>query len=165
MTPKLYRVTSTDDFENYYILKADPSAVEWSGFSGTPKKDSLKAHFAKIISNKDNFLYFLKDEDLDLTIGYIQFTLDNETEATYTGTSIHSNFQGRGYGKLITALMLNEAKAENIVRISGWCSHENEKSVHNMVFFGFMETNLPTKNIFIPGLNKNIEFSHFEKFL
>lgn len=165
MRPNLHRVTSIDDFENYYLLKSDPTAVEWSGFAGIPNKDSLRSHFVQIISNTDNFLYFLKDEDSDIVIGYVQFTINDEKEATYTGTSVHSKFQGKGYGKLLTGLMLQEAKAENVVRLSGWCSQENEKSLSNMLSFGFVETNLPTKKLFIPGLNKDIEFTHFEKVL
>lgn len=165
MIPKFYRVTDESDFDNYFRLKSDPSAIVWSGFSGTPDKIKLQAHFEKIILDKNNFLYFLQDSETNTIIGYIQFEKYNATEATYLGTSIHSDYQGNGYGKLITDCMIKAAVDENISKLSGYCSVENVASIKNLLFFGFVKSDVLPKSVFVPGLNKEIIFNFYEKYL
>lgn len=60
----LYTVTKPSDFEDYFVIKSDPTAILWSGFSSAPDRDRLLTHFEgllKEIENKKKFLVYLKD--------------------------------------------------------------------------------------------------------
>lgn len=165
MELNFYRVIDVEDFDNYYKLKADPPAIIWSGFRGKPDSIGLKNHFEKILVDKNNYLFFLKDSSSQSVIGYIQFERFSNDEATYTGTSIYSDYHGKGYGKLITKMMIEKAMNEGIKRLSGYCAFDNIASVKNLTSVGFVKTNHPTKFVFVPGLEREIEFSFYEKLL
>ena len=52
----LYKVKSIEDFEDYYLIKSDPTAILWSGFSTAPDKEKLKDHFMYLIGSQDDNL-------------------------------------------------------------------------------------------------------------
>lgn len=158
----LYKVTSIDDFEDYYRLKADETAVFWSGFETSPKKDLLLTHFQKILLNDSISIYYLKDKSSNLLIGYVQVLL-KENNTIEVSHSILSNYQNKGYGTMIYNLLIIEAMKCNYEKIIAWVSEKNTPSIKNFIKNGFIKTEQPYKEVLLKACNRIDKFYMYER--
>jgi len=139
----LYTVTKPSDFEDYFAIKSDPTAILWSGFSSAPDRDRLSAHFEgllKEIENKQKFLVYLKDSETDALIGYDLMTkMDDETVES-SGHSILSGWQGKGMGTILFSHLVGYARQLGFKYFTGWVSDLNIGSIKNIERNGFVKT-------------------------
>lgn len=52
-----------EDFESYYNLKCEYTAVLFGGFSAPPDKEILRTHFNKLITDQNNDVVFFSIYD------------------------------------------------------------------------------------------------------
>lgn len=139
----LYKVNSIDDFEDYFKIKSDKTAVLWSGFSCPPDKEKLRVHFNKLLTEnfpKGDILVYLKDDETNALIGYDLLTkLDDETVES-SGHSILSEWQGKGYGTLLFKLLVDYTRKIGYKKFTGWISEKNIGSIKNVEKNGFVRT-------------------------
>ena len=124
----LYLAENNSDFEDYYHIKCDPSAILWSGFATAPNRDKLLTHFQLLLSNNSmgrGYLYFLKETETNALIGYDLMTVVDETTVESSGHSILQEFQGKGYGNLLFKLLVDEAQKLGYKKFTGWISENN----------------------------------------
>lgn len=158
----LKRVTSVDDFDNYLLIKSDPSAVLWSGFPSAPNPDNLRAYFERIVINPDMYIYFLYEENSDDVMGYGQFVKEDDREVSYLGNSILEEYQGKGYGTLVVALLLDEVKKLGVKRISGWLSERNIPSHKSLMKAGYTKTD-DFKMVRLEAFDREDRFYFYEQ--
>lgn len=139
----LYIVKSIDDFDDYLKIKSDPTAVLWSGFPSAPDPARLKAHFQHLIDDcfpKGDILVYLKDSETDQVMGYDLMTkIDDETIES-SGHSILSDYQGKGLGTALFALLVEYARGLGYKKFTGWISENNIGSIKNVERNGFVRT-------------------------
>ena len=160
----LYRATAIEDFDNYFKLKADPSAILWSGFTTSPDKERLRQHFERVRQNEDIFVYYLLDDSSGDIIGYGQLDREGKDEAHYSGTSILTKYQGKGYSKHLTKLLMEKAKEHGFSRVFAWISEHNIPSIKSYESNGFVKTE-KNKMVRLEALNRDDKFYLYEKFL
>jgi len=158
----LKKMESILDFEDFYCVKSDPSAVLWSGFSSAPNRENLKSWFMKLIQDRSSWIYLLYDENVPSVIGYGKFTLKGEGEAEYEGISILSMYQGKGYSKLLTSLIVKEMMNLNICKISGWISEYNIPSIKSVEANQFCKKD-EHKLIWLDGFKREDRFDLYER--
>lgn len=141
-TAHLYKVTSLDDFEDYYRIKSDPTAILWSGFSSAPNKVKLFEHFKTLLESIEEgrkVLFYIKDNN-DNLIGYDLLTqIDDETIES-SGHSILSSWQGKGMGTVLFSLLKKEVREMGYHYFTGWISENNIGSIKNVERNGFLKT-------------------------
>lgn len=139
----LYTVYKLSDFEDYYTIKSDPTAIIWSGFERAPDRGKLLNHFKRLlleIECKSKFLVYLKECETDALIGYDLMTkMDNDTIES-SGHSILSNWQGKGMGTILFSKLIPYAKAKGFKYFTGWVSELNIGSIKNIERNGFVKT-------------------------
>lgn len=137
----LYRAINVKDFDDYYRIKADKTAILWSGFASAPDKGKLREHFLKLLDNKqESILLYLKEDDTEKLIGYDLMTrIDDETVLS-SGHSILSEFQGKGYGTLLFGMLVQYARDLGYKKFIGWISENNIGSIKNVERNGFYRT-------------------------
>lgn len=158
------RALSIDDFDNYLIVKSDAPAILWSGFATAPNPDNLKPYFERIINNPDIYIYFLFEEGSDDIIGYGQIVKENDNEVLYAGNSIRQVYQGKGYSKIITALIIDEVRKLGVDKICGWISEHNAPSYKSVLSAGFIKTDV-FKMIRLEAFDREDRFYLYEKVL
>jgi RimJ/RimL family protein N-acetyltransferase len=160
----LHHANTPEDFENYLTLKSDPAAVLWSGFKSAPDRERLRAHFERVINNQDVFIYYLFSEGSDKVIGYGQLDRENDTDVHYAGTSVMTDFQGKGYSKLLSSLLLDKARELGFKNIFAWISEHNIPSIKSYEANGFVksETN---KMVKLEALEREDKFYLYERAL
>lgn len=139
----LYRVRKDSDFEDYFSIKNDPTAILWSGFASGPDKEQLHEHFdnlLKEIEKKEKFLVYMKDAETGDLIGYDLMTkMDDETVES-SGHSILSIWQGKGMGTILFTHLVQYAKELGFRYFTGWVSDQNVGSIKNIERNGFVKT-------------------------
>lgn len=106
--------TSKDDFEEYYLVRSDPTDVYWNGFSSPPEKESFKLSFYKRTADapfekpEDRRNYLIKLNDTYETIGFVQLIRKND--CVEIGYSVSVPYQGKGYAKEALNLGIELAK-------------------------------------------------------
>ncbi|WP_026491182.1 hypothetical protein [Butyrivibrio sp. XPD2002] len=93
------REAKSEDFEFYYKLKSEDSAIYWSGFESAPNRENLFKFWEKFVN-----LGSLERKILILTngfesIGYVQAVFDGSSIGLSMG--ICENKRGYGFGKHI----------------------------------------------------------------
>lgn len=161
----LYQVILSDDFEEYYKIKADKTAILWSGFKSAPDKEKLKIHFYKLINDVNVYLYFLKDDQTHEVIGYDQMVRLDEETVESAGHSIKSEYQGKGYGNLIFKLLVEKAKELHFKKFVGWISENNIGSIKNVENSGFVRTTMPCRMTRLEALGREDRFFMWERIL
>ena len=158
----LLRVTSIELYEKYFLLKSDPSAILWSGFKSGPDKEKLRHHFKKLVANPGFYLYFLLDEDTSEIIGYGQLDREGEDTAHYSGVSVLTKYQGQGYSKLISRLLMIEAKKHGFKQVYAWISENNIPSIRSYESNNFKKTNIQ-KMVNLEALQREDRFFLYER--
>ncbi len=139
----LYAVKSIADFEDYFAIKSDPTAILWSGFASAPDREKLLNHFKGLLEEikaKNKFLVYLKDSETDALIGYDLMTKIAEDTVESSGHSILSNWQGKGMGTVLFAQLVPYAKELGFKYFTGWVSDLNIGSIKNIERNGFVKT-------------------------
>ena len=90
------RKATPRDFEFYYSLKCEKTAVYWGGFDKAPQYDVLSSHFHKLISGQICNRTFYIAEDDQQSVGYLQLSRNNEAEIEI-GYGVSERFSGKGY--------------------------------------------------------------------
>ena len=91
---------------SYYGYHYDTGCIDFP-------KDKWQETFDKRINEK-MFLAYIKDEDIDEFVGYVNYHYDEYLEKYECGIVIESNYRGKGYGKEALLLLCNRAKADGI---------------------------------------------------
>ena len=139
----LHKVTRIEDFERYYEIKADPTAILWSGFATAPNKEKLKSHFEgllKDIQSGNKVLVYLLEEGTDSLIGYDLMTEIAPLTIESSGHSILSSWQGKGMGTILFAHLVKLARELGYKYFTGWISDNNIGSIKNVERNGFVRT-------------------------
>lgn len=143
MEAYLYEVNGIEDFERYYQIKADPTAILWSGFSKAPDKEKLKIHFTgllKDIHSGNKHLVYLLEKGSDSLIGYDLMTEVAPDTIESSGHSILTMWQGKGMGTTLFSLLKQKAKNLGYKFFTGWISDNNIGSIKNVEKNGFVRT-------------------------
>ena len=98
-------------------------------------------------------------------IGYTQFSIVEEGEAEWAGTSIKSDFHGNGYGKELTKKFFAKLPELNVKRISGYVSEINVASIKMCEANGFHRTDQPNKVVRMEAFDDEHKFYCYEKFV
>lgn len=159
----LYKVESVDDFEEYYKIKIDKTAILWSGFSSAPDKEKLRSHFLYLLNNNDVFLYYLKDDQTNDVLGYGQMMKICVETVESAGHSIKVEYQGKGLGNLLIQFITQQAKEMNFERVIAWVSEHNIGSIKNFENSGFVKTREPCRITNIEVLGREDHFFMWEK--
>ena len=139
----LYNVEGKADFEDYYTIKCDPSAIMWSGFSSAPDKQKLLRHFEgllKEIKEKKKILVYLKEKETGSLIGYDLLTKIDEITVESSGHSILTQWQGNGMGTALFKQLVEYARELGFKYFTGWVSDLNIGSIKNIERNGFKKT-------------------------
>ena len=162
-SPECYlrRVTSLEDFDEYFSIKSEPGAVAWSGFSHAPDKESLCAHFKKLISDPNVYMYFYCDATVCEVIGYVQLNAENDSIINWAGYSFKRNFQGKAYNRRFTMLLLQTVRALGFKKITGWISEKNYASIRWNTGFGSVKTD-QSKTMYLHALGREDIFYLYE---
>ena len=139
----LHEVKGIEDFDRYYQIKADPTAILWSGFSSAPDKERLRNHFNGLLSDIQlgrKHLVYLLEEGSDELIGYDLMTEIAPDTIESSGHSILSSWQGKGMGTVLFALLVKKAKELRYSFFTGWISDNNIGSIKNVERNGFVRT-------------------------
>ena len=139
----LYSVKSITDFEDYFAIKSDPTAILWSGFSSAPDREKLLNHFKELLKDieaKNKFLVYLKDCETNALIGYDLMAKVDDYIVESSGHSILSNWQGKGMGTVLFAQLVPYAKKLGFRYFTGWVSDLNIGSIKNIERNGFVKT-------------------------
>lgn len=86
-----------EDYEFYYKMKCEKSAVYWSGYEDTPDYNRLKEHYNRLILDrkKETEIYFITDDGCN--VGYVQVSNNSEDEGELA-VGISEKGRGNGYG-------------------------------------------------------------------
>lgn len=163
MSTYLYTVNQLSDFEDYYIIKSDPTAILWSGFASAPDKAKLLDHFKGLlveIENKNKFLVYLKDSDTNALIGYDLMTKIDEETVESSGHSILSCWQGKGMGTVLFSQLVPYAKELGFKFFTGWVSDLNIGSIKNIERNGFVKTD-ESKTVHLSAFERDDVFHKY----
>lgn len=153
-----------DEFEGYYQVKSEPSAVNWSGFASAPDYHSLRSHFNVLINDPDVYLFFLRDAETHRLMGYAQLTRENDSSVQYSGFSLLREFQNSGMSRRLCTLVLEKVIELGAQKITGWISEKNFVSVRLLQAFGMQPTG-ETKVVRLPALQREDVYHQYEKLL
>ena len=148
MSTYLYTVNQLSDFEDYYIIKSDPTAILWSGFASAPDKAKLLDHF------------YLKDSDTNALIGYDLMTKIDEETVESSGHSILSCWQGKGMGTVLFSQLVPYAKELGFKFFTGWVSDLNIGSIKNIERNGFVKTD-ESKTVHLSAFERDDVFHKY----
>lgn len=128
------KVDNESQFDDYYIIKCDPSAVAWSGFSTGPDRNRLLDYFISILNSTKSIYLFKLGEEL---VGYSQVGYKNGSYEI-EGYSVLSKYQHKGLGKEIINMTVKEIEnTNNGERITAWVSEINIPSIRCFQNNGF----------------------------
>ena len=94
-----------NDFDFYYELKSERSAIYWGGFSEKPDIDKLKTFWENTVVKKDEKRKILIVKDGITNVGYVQAIIEDHRINFSLGIS--ETARGKGYGKLSIELALD----------------------------------------------------------
>lgn len=134
----IFRLAKNEDFDFYYNLKCEESAIYWGGFEKAPDRENFHNHFNKIVTGNYDERQLLFALDSNFLVGFLQLTrnTDSEYEISY-GVSEH--YRGHGYGYAI----LEYAKKiivqmERKVSLIGYVRYDNIASIKCFQYNGFL---------------------------
>ena len=120
------KLAEIKDFDDYYRLKSDDTNIYWTGWSNKPNYENIKKFFIETINNlktiKDRRIY-LAYEDNNV-VGYIYLDyVDKDTFAL--SPAISCDCQGKGYGKLIIGLGIEEGLKLGFKNMEAYVREDN----------------------------------------
>ena len=155
--PILRKATSRD-FDFYYSLKCEPSAVYWGGFSEAPTKEGLKTFWNKYVIQNDHDREIMIMEEGAIPVGYIQAVFDNDCVGLSIG--IVESSRGKGYGKKIISFAVNNYKEYECFYC--YIREDNQSSIGSFMANGFKAVKDDWYMSFFPMDNKEFLMRRFE---
>lgn len=149
------------DFDKFYELKADDSNIYWTGWINKPDYDNLKTFYTDIVNNQDNLkkrkIYLAYDNNE--VIGYIYIDYVND-DTFHLSPAIHSKFQGRGYGKELIKLGIQEGLRLGYKNMEAYIREDNLASQKCFMYNNALKTDI-YENKYIENLNKEIKMIRY----
>lgn len=146
-----------DDFDEYYKLKSDDSNIYWTGWSNKPNYENLKKFYIETINNlksiKDRRIYLAYVDNKVVGYIYIDY-IDDDTFAL--SPAINSEYQGKGYGKQIIELGIQEGLKLGFKNMEAYIREDNVVSQACFEHNGAHKTDI-SKDLYIENLNKTIK--------
>ena len=132
------RIASNDDFDFYYSLKCEDSAVYWSGFANKPERNSMALFWNDVVSSGikgKRRVFILQSEGTK--VGYVQ-AVDNG--ASYElSLGISESARGRGFGTIIIRKVIELIGINK--RYVCYIRSDNVASIKCFEHSGFKKTN------------------------
>lgn len=128
------------NFDFYYNLKCEYSAIYWSGYEKSPQKTNLYTHYVNLLDykeHKNKEIYFIISDNVEF--GYIQFTYNkNEIEL---GIGVSERYSGKGIGtKAINLALEKLQKKYKNMDVVAWIREDNKASERIFKNNGFFNT-------------------------
>lgn len=153
----ILELAKLDKYDDYYKLKADDSNVFWTGWSNKPDYENLKKFYIETIKNlktiKDRRIYLAYEEDKCIGYIYIDY-VDDDTFAL--SPAIGSEFQGKGYGKQIIGLGIQEGLKLGFKNMEAYIREDNIASQKCFEYNRAHKTDI-SKKLFIENKNQEIK--------
>ncbi len=148
-------VASMEDFEYYYKLKSEKTAIYWGGWQNKPDKEILKKHFNKFLQGGvyENKLYVIKDNKV---IGFINEIPHESDELIKNKVNISISIgifekeRNKNYGQRALELFVKMKK-----NVEAYIREDNIASQRSFGKAGFIKTH-DKKRVNINNLNKSI---------
>lgn len=144
-------IKDSNRFDDYLRLKNDPQSIVWSGFEEAPNQIRLKNYFENLIRS-DKKLFFLELDNI--TVGYCQFSINDDGNYELVGYSILTEYANRGYGSIMIKTIIEILELHNQQSIIAWVSENNLSSIHCLEKSGF---------IMLKDTEKYIELKAFKR--
>ena len=146
-----------EEFDDFFSLKSDKSNVTWTGWSKEPNYDNLKDFYTKVVNNNKTLTdrkIYLAHEGNNL-IGYVY--IDYVDDSTFhLSPAIYSDYQGKGYGKKIIELGINEGLKLGFKNMEAYIREDNIASQKCFEANGAIKTDIYRMQ-FIENLNKELK--------
>lgn len=147
------------DFDFYYKLKCEKSAIDWGGWEYAPSRKRMLEHFESFLKRNLNEgrLYIIQEEGV--SVGYIQYTFyGNEAEIAI---GIAEGNRGKGYGASGIYQAVNRLWGR-YTSVIAWIREDNIMSQKIFKKNGFVGTS-EKRDIYVPNLKKNIWMNKWVK--
>lgn len=129
-----------DDFEEYYRIKCQPSAVAWSGFAEAPDHERLRAWYSSKLEPESTRLIFMILVGAKI-VGYCHVDVLGSGALEWTALGVSEQFQGRGIGAAAAVELVRILQSEfGRVTIHGWACQENGVSCRMIESAGYKPT-------------------------
>ena len=150
-------IAKIEDFDEYYKLKSDDSNIYWTGWFNKPDYDNLKRFYIETINNlktiKDRRIYLAYEDNKVVGYIYIDY-VDDDTFAL--SPAISSEYQGKGYGKQIIDLGIQEGLKLGFKNMEAYIREDNIASQKCFEYNGAHKTDT-SKNLYIENKNQDIK--------
>lgn len=91
---------------SYYGYHYDTGCIDFP-------KERWKIAYDKRV-NENRYFAYIRDNDLNEYVGYVNYHYDSSEERYYCGIVIESKYRGKGYSKIALRLLFNTAKENGI---------------------------------------------------
>lgn len=146
-----------EDFDKYYELKIEDSNVFWTGWKNKPDYEVLrKFYFDKVVNLKtikDRRIYLAYENNIIVGYVYIDY-VDENTFAL--SPAISANYQGKGYGKKLIKLAIQEGLNLGFKNMEAYIREDNIASQKCFENNGAIKTNI-YNNVYIENKNEYIK--------
>lgn len=151
------KLAKKEDFDEYNKLKSDDSNINWTGWSNKPDYENLKKFYENTINNlktiKDRRIYLAYVDNQIVGYIYIDYVDDNTFALS---PAISSDYQGKGYGKQIISLGIEEGLKLGFKNMEAYIREDNIVSQKCFEYNGAHKTDI-YKNQFIENKNQDIK--------
>lgn len=113
-----------------------------------PKSKWKTWHDEKIKQDKNLFYAYIKDEESENFVGYVNFKIDRATNKASMGIVINSKFKGMGYMRPAMSLLIEKAKEMNVVALTDAVPETREIALKVFFDLGFEIVGTFTHNKF-----------------
>jgi len=106
--------TTTEDFEEYYQVRSDPTDIYWNGYTSKPERESFQLGFLKRTASArfenpgDRRNYLIQTVEDNTTVGFLQLIM--RENAVEIGYSVSQPYQRKGYASAALNMGIELAK-------------------------------------------------------
>lgn len=130
-----YKHATSEDYDDFYIIKCDLENVKWSGFATAPDYERMKEWFRKQLESDKRTIYIAYWNGEVCGFFYLD-RFDEDVEEI--GYGVLSNHSGKGIG---TALVDAGVKLCKSSKLTAWVSEKNKASERCFEKNGFVKQN------------------------
>ncbi|AWB44235.1 GNAT family N-acetyltransferase [Paenibacillus sp. CAA11] len=94
---------------------AEPELQELLGYAVFPEQTALDRATHSYLAEETNKLLGLIDEEADMPIGLIGYRVDETNQLQLLHISVHPEYRGQGYGRLLVLEVLTKENPERII--------------------------------------------------
>lgn len=158
----ILKLATTEDFDSFYKLKSDESNIFWTGWNDKPDYDNLKIFFNNttidnVKEKKDRRIYIAFDNNIAIGYAYIDYVDENMFSLSI---GIHSDFHGKGYGKELVKLSIQEGLKLGYKNMEAYIREDNIASQKCCEYNGVIKTD-KYEIKYIPNLNKELKMVRY----